>query len=66
MLGNVWIYELLKQLDICVFVDTITWLFRNIDTNSSYETQEWIERIIILGLSKKPKAVSIKIGGYID
>lgn len=35
---------------------------RNADNNSSFETKEWIERILILGVNKRPESVFIKIG----
>ncbi|XP_071162739.1 neutral alpha-glucosidase AB-like isoform X2 [Mytilus edulis] len=34
----------------------------NADKNGVFETKEWIERILILGVLKKPNGVAIKIG----
>jgi alpha 1,3-glucosidase len=33
---------------------------KSVDPNASYETKEWLERVIVLGVPSKPKSINIE------
>ena len=53
-----WIY--------CLFVCLFVCLFCRQDTpNTAYDTKEWIERIVILGISNAPKGIFLTSEGQL-
>ena len=37
----------------------------NADSNGTYKTKEWLERVLIIGINKPPSSITISSGTYI-